>query len=129
LNAATFHPSGDLWVSALSMGVVIVHPGGIVGVSDSFAQASATLVASPNPFRTETTLNVDLSAGTGEESLGIYGASGRLIRRLAFGNEGGRTALLWDGRDDQHRPVAPGVYFVRFQSRRAALAQRIVRLE
>jgi flagellar hook assembly protein FlgD len=49
--------------------------------------------------------------------LGVYDASGRVVRRLASGtSEAGPHQVAWDGLDGTGRPVGPGVYFVRVET-------------
>ena len=48
--------------------------------------------------------------------IAIFDRLGRLVRRLAGGSgAGGYAAIGWDGRDDDGRRVASGVYFARFR--------------
>jgi hypothetical protein len=50
--------------------------------------------------------------------LAVYSGDGRRVRTLASGrHEAGRYLLVWDGRDDSGRHLAPGVYLVRLSAR------------
>ncbi|MFH1844044.1 MAG: FlgD immunoglobulin-like domain containing protein, partial [bacterium] len=70
----------------------------------------------PNPFNPVTTIVFDLP-GTREVDLTIYDAMGRRVRRLIQERmPAGRHAVKWDGRSDQGRTVASGVYFYRLQA-------------
>ncbi len=72
----------------------------------------------PNPCRPP--LRIMLSPATnisGGEVL-VYDVTGRTVRRLA-GNGINRTQayeIMWDGRDDQDRPLPAGVYFIRAET-------------
>ena len=61
----------------------------------------------PNPFNASVTLPIDTESGT----LRIYDATGRVLR--TYDLRAG-TAVHWNGRDDDGRRVASGVYFYRF---------------
>ena len=46
--------------------------------------------------------------------LGVYSVTGRRVRKLVAGDvEAGVWDARWDGRDDDGRGVASGVYFVK----------------
>ncbi len=70
-------------------------------------------VAVPNPARAESEIFWTLGAAT-EVSLTIHDTSGRRVRSLVSGALGvGAHSAVWDGRDDQGRAVASGVYLYR----------------
>jgi len=74
----------------------------------------ATLAASPNPFAPVTSLSFGL-AMAGPVDLEVFDLGGRRVRRLAGGRySAGRHSVSWDGRDEEGREVASGVYVVRF---------------
>lgn len=80
------------------------------------APLARPLVAEPNPARAGCTLRYALAA-QGEGSLAIYDASGRRVRVLERGSlAGGAHAPVWDGRDDDGRPLPGGVYFARLRA-------------
>jgi hypothetical protein len=61
--------------------------------------------------------------------LELVGVDGRRVRTLVDGPYGaGRHETTWDGRDDQGRPVPPGVYFARLEGAGARQVRKIVRL-
>ena len=64
----------------------------------------------PNPFNASVTLPVDVDQ---EGTLRIYDATGRVVR--AFVVRSG-DAVHWNGRDDDDRAVASGVYFYRMET-------------
>jgi hypothetical protein len=78
------------------------------------ATVTALEGAYPNPFADATTIVFSL-VETGPVSLVVYGVDGRAVRTLANGSwEPGTYRLPWDGRDDQGRAVATGIYYVQF---------------
>jgi len=82
--------------------------------------------ATPNPFPRTTSIEFELPR-SGPVTLQVYDASGRLVRTLV--NEGraaGRHRVAWEGRGDDGREVAAGVYFARLVSGPRVARQRLV---
>lgn len=84
---------------------------------------------SPNPARGPVRFAF-ATAAAGPADLGVFDASGRLVRRLWSGAlPAGSHARAWDGADDAGRPLPPGVYLARLRAgglervRRVALAR------
>ena len=64
----------------------------------------------PNPFNPETTIRLDLPRSE-EIDLAVYNLAGQKVATLAHGlREAGAYTLRWDGRDDDGRDLASGVY-------------------
>jgi parallel beta-helix repeat protein len=64
----------------------------------------------PNPFNPSTTVRFGLPA-VGHVSLTVYSINGQVIRTLANGNFApGEHTVVWDGRDNNGRAAASGVY-------------------
>ncbi|MFN8588989.1 MAG: M20/M25/M40 family metallo-hydrolase [Candidatus Eisenbacteria bacterium] len=84
------------------------------GVDDAPGAAAFALHAAvPNPMFASATLRFDLARESRAE-LALYDLGGRRVRTLASGMlAAGRHAFTWDGRDDEGRALAAGVYFVR----------------
>jgi hypothetical protein len=65
--------------------------------------------------------------GPGRVRLAIYSVSGRLVRMLADSDESaGMFTREWDGRNDQDRHVAPGVYLLMGQAGGARRTEKVV---
>jgi hypothetical protein len=65
----------------------------------------------PNPFNASTTIAYVLNA-SGNVQLEIYNASGHFIRSLNNDYQSaGNYHVIWDGRDENGKPVASGLYF------------------
>lgn len=100
---------------------------GAVGEPAPF-EAMTQLMASPNPFRTKTAVNLTLSQGQGA-TVGVFDVSGRLIRRVFDGQlPAGSHAFEWDGHDDSGSEVQQGIYFIRVRSAGKVLSTKVVRL-
>ena len=71
----------------------------------------------PNPFRSETTIayTVPQDVHAGDVEVSVYNVLGQVVQHLVQAEKApGRYFLQWNGRDDSGRPLASGVYFVRF---------------
>ncbi len=70
----------------------------------------------PNPFNAETTIRFELAGEAEAVSLSIYDLMGRRLRVLSLGGmAAGSYDFVWDGRDDNGRAVASGIYFYRLE--------------
>jgi hypothetical protein len=83
----------------------------------------------PNPFRGETEVLFSLPGEKASVRLTVYDLAGRRVRSLVSGEvPGGRHSVTWDGRNDEGRNVASGVYFYRLESRDETLTKKLVML-
>lgn len=83
----------------------------------------------PNPFNPVTTIAYDLKS-PGRSRLTIYDVSGALVRKLVDASQpAGRYNVTWDGRDDNGRPAASGVYFYRLTSGSFSQTRKMVLLK
>jgi hypothetical protein len=94
----------------------VYFPVELVGVGDDPALPRAALQLDrpyPNPFNPSTKFSLYV-AERGELVVDIYNVQGRRVRALHQGLiASGWHTLVWDGRDDEGRGQASGVYFVR----------------
>lgn len=83
----------------------------------------------PNPFNASTVINFDLAA-PGQTTLEIYNIMGQLVAKPfdAF-TEAGRYSIRWDGRDENGRTAASGVYLYRLQSGAMIATKKMVILK
>ena len=85
--------------------------------------------ARPNPWRAvEPTARIEFSLTTNAHTrVGIYDASGRLVRQLLDRSvAAGSHTLGWDGRDEQGARVASGSYFYRLEANGKSAVRRLV---
>jgi hypothetical protein len=105
--------------------VALLSPTGMVGVGDAVPAVLAFALPSPNPADVRTTLQYTLPRA-GMVRLGVYDASGRLVRELASGTrEPGQHAEAWDLRDASGRTVGAGLYFARLEVDGRTLVRRV----
>jgi hypothetical protein len=99
-------------VSGLVGGTVVVRD----VVARAIGPATLRLLASPNPARGRVHLRFDLPTRARVE-LGVWDLKGRHVRTVVVAPlHAGPHAATWDGRDDEGRQVASGVYFARLRA-------------
>ncbi len=113
-------PGGyELWMSCVSRGLAVLtvqvqDPSMIPGEA-----ASPTLSLGqnwPNPFRASTRIAVSLPR-EGPVQITVCDVIGRVVRTLVHGfMTPGQHEVVWDGKDDDGRSVASGVYLYRLDS-------------
>jgi choice-of-anchor B domain-containing protein len=80
----------------------------------------------PNPFRSATRLSFDLPS-TGPAELAVFDVSGRRVATVLRGDRvaAGTHRATWDGRDEQGRRVATGVYFAKLVTADGSLTRKV----
>ncbi len=118
-NHSYFQPNGGSWSPAtVDFFIRCIVDYGEVGVAeqDQIPAYFALYPAYPNPARNITNIKFALPKPT-KVQLQIYDLTGRVVRTLVDGTlPAGYHTVQWDGRNDQGRRVAQGVYFYRFQA-------------
>lgn len=85
-------------------------------------------LARPSPFLDRTELRFTL-ARAGRASLIVHDVTGRRVRELLRGElPAGAHSVIWDGRDDDGRFAAAGIYFVRLSATDLTEVRKVVRL-
>ncbi|MDY0110976.1 MAG: S8 family serine peptidase [Candidatus Krumholzibacteria bacterium] len=99
----------------------------VTAVPLAAARLPRLLPNAPNPFNPRTTLAYELAA-TSSISLRIFDAAGRFVRMLVdeSAQAPGFYSVTWDGRDQQGRDVAGGVYFSLLRSGGTSAVGRLV---
>lgn len=70
----------------------------------------------PNPFNPSTTIVLSIPQN-GRANLSIYNIRGQRVKTLLNGDlEKGQHRVVWNGRDENNRSVASGVYFIRLEA-------------
>jgi hypothetical protein len=88
------------------------------------------VTAYPNPFNPETKLVITLQSDS-RVALAIFDAAGRHVRTLVDNawHQAGVHVLRWDGRDDDGRKLASGVYLCRVEAESGTASSKIVLLK
>ncbi len=83
----------------------------------------------PNPFNPETQIRFDLPTG-GPVQLRIYDMLGRVVRTLVNQRlQAGVHVMRWDGRDQNGRPVASGIYFYELITPSQTLSRKMILMQ
>ncbi len=123
LSAEELNAQNNYWSGADSAAIAAQIEGAVAwvpflteeGVSKAVALPTdfALHPAYPNPFNAEVALSFDLPKAV-SVALVLYDALGRPVRHLVDGPlAAGRYRFVWDGRDQEGRAVASGIYFYR----------------
>ncbi len=98
-------------------------------VGTALPQRLALLPSAPNPFRDAARLRYAVPREM-KLSLSVYDRTGRRVKVLFSGlaQPGIRTAA-WDGRDDQGRHAAQGVYFWRLESESTTITRKAIKID
>jgi hypothetical protein len=122
---------------------------GIEETDQSQPAEPLNITITPNPFRYYTNIRYMIhdtgytmdegnqyvrgSVGRASEYQGpelkIYDAVGLLVKEFRLAPYALRNTLSWDGRDDQNRMLADGVYFLRLEIANNCITRKIVKLE
>jgi hypothetical protein len=111
-------PDGDLGVQ-----ITIVSTADVEG-----GAPRAWLHATPNPFRSATSLSFE-SPRAARAEIRIYDAAGRELRRMDRSLAAGANTVEWDGLDNAGQPTACGVLFYEVRVDGARHMTRLVKLQ
>ena len=82
----------------------------------------------PNPFNSQTILSYFLPK-SGMVRLELFSVTGQRVAILHQGpQQAGYHRLAWDGRDDEGRPLASGIYFYRLETTNGILTRKLTLL-
>ena len=91
---------------------IVIAPSAQVGV-DERRPFRFRLAPSPNPFHSGIDLEFELEHDA-QVNLVVLDLQGRTVRDLVAGQfPAGPHHVTWEGQDDHHAPVGPGLYFAR----------------
>jgi hypothetical protein len=87
-------------------------------VKSEFEIEEKSLMNYPNPFDRETDVVFQLTSVADDAIVKVYTVSGRLIRTLEDQNVINFVTIHWDGRDEDGKEVANGVYYYKLRLKR-----------
>jgi len=112
--------------STLSL-FVLLEPGSPSAVANGLPAAYRLLPASPNPFRSRTTIRYELPEAS-PVRIQMFDLEGRLVDTLLDDPQrpAGRHEIVWGGRNASGQEVAPGMYFYRMSTRTGEFTQKVL---
>ncbi|MBT4499160.1 MAG: T9SS type A sorting domain-containing protein [Gemmatimonadetes bacterium] len=111
-------PLGPHWIKLSRNIEVVGEPNTAVTESFETTRPLNFILAQnyPNPFNSDTVIRFALPT-TADVDLAIYNLAGQLVATLVEGvREAGTYTVNWDGRDNDGRALASGVYLYRLQT-------------
>ncbi len=108
---------------ALPAGAATLRTAIVSSAETGAAPSGLRLRAYPSPSRGPLTLDLALAGATDAATLIAYDALGRAVWHASA-----RGPLVWDGRGDDGRTLAPGVYVLEARAGREVVRQTVVRM-
>jgi hypothetical protein len=108
--------------------MITIYEAGIpTGIEDSGTPVVRLLANAPNPFRSATVIRYAVESATAVD-LRILDVAGRLVRTLEKGavRPAGEYEVAWNGRGDDGRPQAGGIYFYTLEGRGFRESRRMI---
>lgn len=87
---------------------------------------AGSIRAYPNPARNGATFNYARSSLGTAYAIDVFDLRGRLVRRLPLASAAARGRIVWDAENAAGRQVAPGVYFLRFDTDTHSSTSRVI---
>jgi hypothetical protein len=79
------------------------------------SKSNINLTNFPNPFNPSTTISFNLSIEQNEPyELSIYNLKGQKVKQFSIFNS--QCSIVWDGADQNNKPVSSGVYFAKLKA-------------
>jgi hypothetical protein len=83
---------------------------------DNQPSSGVFFTITPNPFHKELNIRCQITDVSLKISLKAYDVTGRLVNDIYKGSIKGNNILKWNGEDENGRPVAQGIYFIRVEN-------------
>ena len=119
------------WLRIRSFDGSFTHSHGLVVVIEdieipTYHELTTISSAFPNPMRVGAGTNFTVEIKENDVArLQIYNVRGQLVKEFSEIQQGSKS-IFWDGRDQNNRAVASGVYFYRLSSPSANVVLRLV---
>ncbi len=130
-----FTDSNTGWI--VGEGSLILHTttGGGTEIEDftiDVSQPQISVYNYPNPFRSETTLSFNLTTEHTENTeISIYNMKGQRVKKYSIFNPSKtgqdiQSSILWDGTDENNKPVASGFYLYNLKTGNETLTRKMM---
>ncbi|MFC1898410.1 FG-GAP-like repeat-containing protein, partial [Candidatus Cloacimonadota bacterium] len=81
----------------------------------------------PNPFNPSTTIEFETNNLHEFTQIEIYNLKGQKVKQLVSSQfSAGQHSVVWDGRDDQNKPVSSGVYLYKLKAGNVAQIRKMI---
>ena len=99
-----------------------------ISIDNEIVSTEFLLENYPNPFNPETTISFNLTTELTENTeLVIYNLKGQKIRQFSIFN--GQSSIVWDGTDENNKPVASGIYFYKISAGKSSVMKKMLLLK
>ena len=121
-----FGPGGTIYVSDRPNGLFVFRFDYATAVGSAPTPALSLGPNTPNPFGASTAIPLHAD-GTQDVTVSVFDATGKQVRALRTGVvAAGEHVIEWDGRDQDGRAVASGVYFCRLRGAGSEAVRKMV---
>ena len=102
-----------------------------VSISENVIQQSeASLTIYPNPFNPETTISFSVTQTSSFVTLDILNIKGQKVKTLVNDKlETGKHTAVWNGTDENNKPVSSGIYFYKLKSGKFSETKKCILLK
>jgi len=81
----------------------------------------------PNPFRNSTTISFSTTEHSENTELMIYNIKGQKVKQFSIDDD--RFSIEWNGKDENGKPVSPGIYFYQLKTGKSVLTKKMILME
>ena len=102
------------------------------GSGDNVPQEPLPIILSnyPNPFNPTTTISFSVTQTSSFVILEIYNLKGQKVKTLVQGEiPEGLQQVIWDGKDENDKPLSSGVYFYKLKTENKELTKKMLMLK
>jgi len=83
----------------------------------------------PNPFNPQTTIRYSVKENS-PVSIEVYNLKGQLVKRLVNSEKAaGEHSIVWNGTDQNNRPVSSGVYFYKMNAGKYSATKKMIMMK
>ena len=91
-------------------------------------ESAAFIAAYPNPFKDAVCFNWKEQSKNISPKAVVYNIKGQKVRSLNVDDQGsGRFSSIWDGRDEQNRSTAKGIYLLKINTSQGQVIKKIIK--
>ena len=107
-----------------------IYTGNIVvtrGFTHNLDECYLGLRVYPNPFHDRITINWDDAKGASRPKAQVFNIKGQKVSDLNIHEASGKFTATWDGRDQNNRNTAKGIYLIRIEHSGRKFAKKVIK--